>query len=117
MEERDNLEELRELEEQEDQLEDVVRRFQREEEQEDNMLLGELDKLDRIYDTCDAEDIKLKSLLEEKREILCKMRNEKNSFADEFYARVRDEKRKLDEKREELRYQMSETHEEDEINK
>lgn len=113
MTEMDNYEALRELEEQEDALNDMIRNFKREEEEEDHMLLDELNKLDQMYDMCDESDVKLKSLMEEKREILCQIRNENSNFADEFYAHVQNEQRKLEDKREELKAQFDESTEQD----
>lgn len=112
MEERESSYELRELENQADALNDAVRHFQREEENEDEQILKELRKIDRMFDICGEGDIKLKSLLEEKQNRLHKMRKEKNEFADELFAKAKDEQRKLEVRREELICKMNESQEE-----
>ncbi len=83
---------LRNLEEKEEELEQAIRQFEQDEEEEEIWIFKELRELDGLQDAWGNTDNVLNQILEEKRNILIKMREDKMLFADEFYKRAAKEK-------------------------
>lgn len=106
MEEKEIIDKLWLIDDKEDRIYSVEKKFEREEEEEEERLFQEYAYIENMRENCSESDKEIQELLDEKQYLLDRIRIHKSEFADEFYAKMKEEKQKIDMEREELRSEL-----------